>query len=62
MRLTSGGVTVTELAPGVDLKRDVLERAEFPLRVADRLTTMNAALFQPQPFGLALRPAEERAR
>ena len=62
MRLTAHGVTVTELAPGVDLKRDVLERAEFPLRVADRLPTMDAALFHPQPFGLALRPAEERAQ
>ncbi len=62
MRLTSEGVTVTELAPGVDLKRDVLERAEFSLRVADRLATMDAALFHPQPFGLALRPAEECGR
>jgi acyl CoA:acetate/3-ketoacid CoA transferase len=62
MRLTAEGVTVTELAPGVDLKRDVLERAEFPLRVADRLATMDAALFHPKPFGLALRPAEERGR
>jgi acyl CoA:acetate/3-ketoacid CoA transferase len=61
MRLTAEGVTVTELAPGVDLKRDVLAQAEFPLRVADRMTMMNAALFQPRPFGLALRPAEERA-
>jgi propionate CoA-transferase len=62
MRLTSDGVTVTEVAPGVDLNRDVLERAEFPLRVADRLTTMDAALFDPPPFGLALRAAEERAQ
>ncbi len=62
LRLTAEGVTVTELAPGVDLKRDVLERAEFPLRVADRLAPMDAALFHPQPFGLALRPAEERGR
>ena len=28
---------VTEIAPGVDLERDVLEQAEFPLRVAARL-------------------------
>jgi acyl CoA:acetate/3-ketoacid CoA transferase len=62
LRLTAEGVTVTEVAPGVDLKRDVLERAEFPLRVANGLTTMDAALFHPQPFGLALRPAEERGR
>ena len=62
MRLASEGMTVTELAPGVDLKREVLERAEFPLRVADSLATMEAALFHPPPFGLALRPAEERSQ
>ena len=36
MRLTREGVTVTEIAPGVDLERDVLAQAEFPLRVAER--------------------------
>jgi acyl CoA:acetate/3-ketoacid CoA transferase len=28
------GLVVTELYPGVDLRRDVLDQAEFPLRVA----------------------------
>jgi acyl CoA:acetate/3-ketoacid CoA transferase len=53
------GVTVTELAPGVDLKRDVLAQAEFPLRVANDLRKMDPALFQPELLNLKLRPARE---
>ncbi len=57
--LTPQGVTVTEIAPGADLRRDVLDQAEFPLRVADNLRTMEAALFRPEPIGLRLRTASE---
>ena len=53
------GVTVTELAPGVDLERDVLAQAEFPLRVANDLRAMDPALFRPEPIGLTLRPSAE---
>jgi acyl CoA:acetate/3-ketoacid CoA transferase len=28
-RLTPDGVTLTEIAPGVDLRRDILERMQF---------------------------------
>ncbi|HXE24774.1 MAG TPA: acyl CoA:acetate/3-ketoacid CoA transferase, partial [Roseiarcus sp.] len=59
LRLEREGVTVTEIAPGVDLKRDILAQAEFPLRVADGLCKMDAALFHPEPFKLELRPARE---
>jgi len=55
MKLTSAGVTVTEIAPGVDLERDVLAQAEFPLKVARDLPTMPAELFRPEPFGLKLK-------
>lgn len=47
LRLIDGKVTVTELAPGVDLKRDVLDQAAFPLAVAPVLKSMPAELFQP---------------
>ena len=62
LRLEPEGVTVTEIAPGVDLKRDVLAQAGFPLRVASPLKSIDAALFRPAPFGLKLRPAAEAAR
>jgi propionate CoA-transferase len=62
LRLTREGVTVTELAPGVDLERDILAQAEFPLRVADNLSAMDAALFRPELINLKLRPAREMQR
>src|SRR5271168_1816444 len=62
MRLERKGVTVVELAPGVDLKRDVLDQAGFPLRVAESLATTDGRLFHPEPFGLIPRRAEEPGR
>jgi propionate CoA-transferase len=46
---------VTEIAPGVDLERDVLDQSEFRLTVAPDLKRMDPSLFQPEPFGLSLR-------
>ena len=54
MVLAKDGVTVTEIAPGVDLERDVLAQSEFPLLVPQRLKLMDAALFQPERIGLQL--------
>lgn len=54
MELTREGVAVTELAPGVDLERDVLAQSEFPLLVPTTPRRMDAALFRPEPFGLRL--------
>ncbi len=54
MELRPDGVTVTEIAPGVELERDILAQAGFPLQVADDLRTMDAALFQPALIGLRL--------
>jgi propionate CoA-transferase len=53
MRLTAEGLVVTEIAPGVDLRRDVLDQAATPLKVAPDLREMDAALFRPEPIGLA---------
>jgi propionate CoA-transferase len=61
MNLAREGVTVTEIAPGVDLQRDILEQAAFPLRVAASLKTMDAALFHPEPIGLRLKAAPAHA-
>ncbi len=47
MELRPAGVTVTELAPGVDLQRDVLDVAKFDLQVANDLRVMDPRLFDP---------------
>ena len=52
MRLTDKGILVTEIAPGIDLQRHVLDQAEFPLVIAPDLKVMDAALFQPGLIGL----------
>ena len=51
LRLTSDGLEVTEIAPGVDLQRDVLDRMAFrPILREPRL--MDARIFQPEPMEL----------
>ena len=52
--LTPRGLTVREIAPGVDLERDVLGQADFPLDVAPDLKTMDERLFRDAPIGLRL--------
>lgn len=54
LELTPDGLVVTEIAPGVDLQKDVLDRSEFPLIVSDELRTMDLALFADAPVGLRL--------
>jgi acyl CoA:acetate/3-ketoacid CoA transferase len=58
LRLEAEGLTVVEIAPGIDLERDVLGQAEIPLRVSPALRQMDPRLFCEEPMGLTLR--EER--
>jgi acyl CoA:acetate/3-ketoacid CoA transferase len=62
LRRTEAGLEVAEIAPGVDLERDVLGQADIPLRVSPDLARMDPRLFRPEPMGLALAPARPRAR
>ncbi len=45
MRLTAAGLEVVEIAPGIDLQRDVLSLADFELRVSPALKLMPATTF-----------------
>ncbi len=49
------GVTLTEVAPGVDVARDILARMQFRPRIAPALNEMPAGLFRAERIGLALR-------
>ena len=44
-RLTPEGLLLCEIAPGVDLRRDILEKMEFTPLIAPDLREMDAALF-----------------
>jgi propionate CoA-transferase len=54
MRLLPEGIVVTEIAPGVDLERDVLAQIGFPIEISADLRLMDARLFRPEPMGMAL--------
>lgn len=54
LRLEAGGLVVTEIAPGIDLERDVLGQTTINLRVSPDLQVMDARLFDPAPMGLRL--------
>lgn len=54
IKLLPDGLTVTEVAPGVDVQRDVLAQAGIPLRISSDLKPMDSRLFRPEPMGLRL--------
>ncbi|NQV82112.1 MAG: acyl CoA:acetate/3-ketoacid CoA transferase [Alphaproteobacteria bacterium] len=54
IRLLDGALMVTEIAPGLDLQRDILDQATTDLRVASDLKTMDARLFRPEPMHLEM--------
>ncbi|MBM3501581.1 MAG: acyl CoA:acetate/3-ketoacid CoA transferase [Armatimonadetes bacterium] len=50
--LREGRVTLTEVAPGVDVQRDVLDQMDFRPAVRDPLADMDPRLFASGPMGL----------
>ena len=50
--LVREGVLLTEIAPGVDLRKDVLDNMDFMPIVSPELKTTNASLLGERPFGL----------
>lgn len=50
--LREEGLTLVEVAPGVDLERDVLDRLECRPAVADDVAEMDPGLFRAEPFDL----------
>ncbi len=51
-RVEGGAIELIEIAPGIDLERDVLSHMAFTPRIADQLATMDQRLFREQPMGL----------
>jgi len=51
-RLSSEGLVLVEIAPGVDLERDVLAHMGFRPRIVEPLVRMDPAIFATEPMGL----------
>lgn len=50
--LTDKGIELLEIAPGIDLERDVLEHMEFTPVINSSLKTMDASIFEDMPLKL----------
>ena len=51
-RLTTEGLVLTEIAPGVDLQKDILALMEFTPIISPDLKLMDSGLFQEKWGGL----------
>ena len=58
--LRKDGLHLTEVAPGIDVERDILAHMEFKPFINEPPKLMDARIFQDRPMGLKLRemPAE----
>ena len=54
IHLREGRLVVSEIAPGIDLQRDILDQASGTLHVSPELREMDARLFHDEPMGLVL--------
>jgi len=51
-RLDEKGVTLTEIAPGIDLEKDILSQMDFVPVISKDLAPMDARIFADNPMGL----------
>ncbi len=53
--LTPEGLKLVEIAPGVDLEKDILAHMEFKPIISEDLKLMDARIFRDEPMGLVLK-------
>ncbi len=53
-KLTAKGLELIEIAPGIDIEKDILNRMEFVPLISKNLKLMDNRLFLPKPFKLNL--------
>jgi propionate CoA-transferase len=51
-RVGAGGLELCEVAPGIDIERDIVAHMDFRPTIAADLRTMDARLFAAEPMGL----------
>jgi propionate CoA-transferase len=52
-KLTDAGMELVEIAPGVDLQKDILAHMDFKPIIKEPLKLMDSRIFQPRPMGIA---------
>ncbi len=52
VKLTPEGLSLSEIAPGSDIRKDIPDQARAPFKVSDESCDMDACLFRPEPIGL----------
>ena len=55
-RLVERGLELIEIAPGIDLKRDILDKMDFMPLISEELKLMDKRIFIDKPMGLILTP------
>ena len=50
--IRDGRLTLTEIAPGVDLQKHILDRMDYVPEIAEDLRLMDERLFRPEKMGL----------
>lgn len=51
-RLRDSGLVLTEISPGLDLVKDILNQSSAEITVASNLTEMDARIFRTEPMGI----------
>jgi len=52
--LGAEGIILTEIAPGVDLQKDILDQMEFEPIISSELKVMDSKIFKPEKMGLTI--------
>ena len=51
-KLIDGHLHLTEIAPGIDLQRDIMDQCTARLVVSDKLSIMDRRIFRSSPMGI----------
>ena len=52
LKLTPEGLWLSEIAPGIDIRKDILDQARAPYKVSDESRVMDACYFRTETIGL----------